>query len=196
METVSRSILIFFGMVLFANYKNGTLGDWLKAKFFNAAAPLPVVGGGDWGVGFGAAQRDSVTLTGLGGGTGALLAPVAGPVTSGFGVDRGDHMHAGVDFGVPVGTPVAAARAGRVTFAGASGTYGLRVDIDHGGGVTTRYAHLNRINVRLGETVRAGQNIGASGNTGQSTGPHLHFEVRKNGVAVNPASSLQSAVVA
>jgi murein DD-endopeptidase MepM/ murein hydrolase activator NlpD len=198
METFSRAVLILIGMVLFANYKNGTLGDWLKAKFFNAGSPL-TPGGGDWaasGLGLGAANKDGVVMTGLGGGVGTLLAPVAGGVTSPFGADRGDHAHAGIDYGVPQGTPVVAARAGRVTFAGPSGEYGLRVDLDHGAGTTTRYAHLSRIAVHLGDTVRAGQTIGSSGNTGQSTGPHLHFELRQGGVAVNPAGSLSTVVVA
>lgn len=180
MESVSGAVLLVLAMVAFANYRNGTLGPWLKAKFLNAASPLdPAPGGGT-----------QVRQVGLGGGAGVMRAPVAGTVTGRFGENRGDHNHAGVDYAVPIGTPVAAARAGRVTYAGPSGAYGLRVDVDHGDGIVTRYAHLSRVNVRLGETVGAGQTIAASGNSGRSTGPHLHFEVRDHGVAKDPAGYL------
>lgn len=189
METLSRVILLVLFLVAFGNYKRGTLPDWLRAKFWNTAAPKPEVSpAGLDGLDFGGIGRDSVVLTGLGGASGRMVAPVAGMITSRFGERRPTGSHAGVDWAVPVGTPVAAARAGRVTFAGAAGTYGLRVDIDHGEGVLTRYAHLSRLGVGVADLVRAGQTIGASGNTGRSSGPHLHFEVRVRGTAVDPLS--------
>lgn len=190
METASRAILLVLFLIAFGNYKRGTLPDWLRAKFFNSAAPKPEGrSAGLDGLDFGGIGRDSVVLTGLGGGSGRMVAPVSGGlVTSRFGDRRPTGRHAGVDWAVPTGTPVAAARAGRVTFAGAAGSYGLRVDIDHGEGVVTRYAHLSRLGVGVTDLVRAGQTIGASGNTGRSSGPHLHFEVRVRGTAVDPMS--------
>ena len=95
-------------------------------------------------------------------------------------------LHAGIDFRSDVGAPVRAGGAGRVITAGYSGGYGNMVEIDHGHGITSRYAHLSRISVSEGETISAGQKIAESGNTGRSTGPHLHYEVRRNGVALDP----------
>ncbi|MCP3934270.1 MAG: M23 family metallopeptidase [Actinomycetia bacterium] len=119
--------------------------------------------------------------------------PVAGEETgSGFGV-RSDpftgeeRMHRGVDIGAAQGAPVLASAAGVVSWAGERGSYGQLVKIDHGDGVETRYAHQSRIDVSVGDIVEAGQQIGAVGSTGRSTGPHLHFEVRVGGDAVDPA---------
>jgi murein DD-endopeptidase MepM/ murein hydrolase activator NlpD len=111
--------------------------------------------------------------------------PVAGPMTSGFG-PRWGRMHEGVDIGVGEGTPVAASAAGRVIIAGWSGGYGNLVVIDHGGGISTAYAHNSRLVVSVGQSVAQGSIIAASGNTGHSTGPHVHFEIRINGAAVDP----------
>lgn len=191
MESLSTVVLAVLGMVVFNNYRNGTLPDWLKAKFFNAGAPSPSsqADASTSGAGVRPASFTDVAQ----GVTGRLVAPVSAPVTSGFGAPRpGGRRHAGLDYGVPTGTPVGAAGAGRVTYAGSSSGYGLRVDVDHGGGLTTRYAHLDRIGVKVGQTVRGGQSLGTSGNTGRSTGPHLHFEVRRNGTAVDPAGVLSS----
>lgn len=96
-------------------------------------------------------------------------------------------MHTGVDFRASTGTPVMATAAGRVSRAGRAGGYGNLVEIDHGGGYTTRYAHLSRIDVRRGQSVSPGQVIGAAGSTGRSTGPHLHYETRVRGRPVDPA---------
>ncbi|MCS6987831.1 MAG: M23 family metallopeptidase [Sphingomonadaceae bacterium] len=98
-------------------------------------------------------------------------------------------LHQGVDFAAPTGTPVVASAAGRVTLAGWSGGYGQVVEVDHGRGLKTRYAHLSRIDVRPGQAVGQGQRIGAVGSTGLSTGPHLHYEVWRDGRAVNPAET-------
>jgi len=130
--------------------------------------------------------------TGLASG-GPLLALTnyKGVITSGFGmrvhpITGQPRHHDGVDIGAPYDTPVGSAQGGRVTFAGVQGGYGNTVIIDHGNGLTTLYAHLALINVTGGQPVIQGQNIGTVGNTGWSTGPHLHFEVRENGNAVNP----------
>lgn len=122
-------------------------------------------------------------------GGGGWVRPVSGPVTSGFG-PRWGRLHAGMDFGAPTGTPIFAARSGVVSYAGTMSGYGNIVLIDHGGGITTAYAHQSRIMVSPGQSVSAGQQIGAVGSTGNSTGPHLHFEVRVNGSPRNPAGYL------
>lgn len=109
-------------------------------------------------------------------------------VTSRFGEDRGDHVHSGIDLAVNEGTSVAAVKSGTVVFAGWSSGYGYRIVIDHGDGSQTTYSHLSDIGVENGEEVTAGTQIGLSGNTGHSTGPHLHFEVKVDGEYVNPES--------
>lgn len=106
-------------------------------------------------------------------------------ITSEFG-SRWGRLHAGIDIGIPIGTDVYAAESGTVTAAGYNGTYGLAVDIKHDDTYTTRYAHNSKLLVSKGEKVKKGQAITKSGNTGRSTGPHLHFEVIVNGTAQNP----------
>jgi murein DD-endopeptidase MepM/ murein hydrolase activator NlpD len=115
--------------------------------------------------------------------------PVNGPVTSPFGV-RWGRMHTGIDIGVPYGTPIHAAAAGRVIYAGWMDGYGNLVFIDHGGGISTGYAHQSQIGVSLGQTISQGQVIGYVGCTGHCFGPHLHFEVRVNGSPVDPLGYL------
>lgn len=100
-------------------------------------------------------------------------------------------MHAGMDFRAPAGAPARSAGAGTVVSAGWSGGYGRMVEIDHGSGFTTRYAHLSRIIVREGQRVAAGEIVGEVGTTGRSTGPHLHYEVRRNGDALDPLRLLK-----
>ena len=122
--------------------------------------------------------------------TGRFIMPVNGGVdTSSFGW-RWGRMHEGVDIGASTGTPIYAADGGTVVTAGWNGGYGLCVDIDHGNGVMTRYGHCSSIYVSVGEQVFQGQNIAAVGSTGWSTGPHLHFEIRIDGVAYNPLDFL------
>ncbi len=121
-----------------------------------------------------------------------------GSISSGFGYRRDPFtgraaMHSGLDFRGPTGSPIVAAAAGTVSFVGRKSGYGNVVEIDHGAGMITRYAHMSRFNTRAGETVNPGDLIGAIGNTGRSTGPHLHFEVRINGRAVNPRPFLETA---
>lgn len=115
--------------------------------------------------------------------------PVSGPVTSGFG-PRWGRMHEGLDIGVGFGTPIRAAAGGTVSHAGWLGGYGNLVVVEHGGGLATAYAHQQRIYVSVGQTVGQGQALGEVGSTGNSTGPHLHFEVRVNGSAVDPLGYL------
>jgi len=105
--------------------------------------------------------------------------------TSGFG-PRWGRMHNGTDFAAPIGTPTYATADGVVTHAGWSSGYGRLIKIQHEFGIETRYAHLNRIRVNVGERVSRGQRIGDIGNSGRSTGPHLHYEVRVGGTPVNP----------
>jgi murein DD-endopeptidase MepM/ murein hydrolase activator NlpD len=122
-----------------------------------------------------------------------LAAPVAAPYTDVFG-PRGHRFHAGIDYPGTTATPVRAAAAGRVTFAGWSpGGWGYLVSIAHSNGVRTMYAHLSRVTVRLGQRVAVGQQIGRVGASGHATGPHLHFEVRLRGAAVDPLTGLSYA---
>src|SRR5215210_1697603 len=120
-------------------------------------------------------------------GGGRFIWPVNGPITGVFGESRPGHMHAGIDVSASTGTPIRAAGPGSVALAGSQGGYGNYTCIQHGGGVSTCYAHQSRIGVSTGQSVRQGQVIGAVGSTGHSTGPHLHFEVRMGGSPVNPA---------
>ncbi len=115
--------------------------------------------------------------------------PVSGPVTSGFGW-RWGRMHEGIDIAVPTGTPVVAAASGQVIVAGWMGGYGNLVVIDHGGGIATAYGHNSSFAVGSGSTVSQGQTIAYAGSTGNSTGPHVHFEVRVNGSPVDPLGYL------
>jgi len=124
--------------------------------------------------------------------SGGLVPPVNGRVSSGFG-QRARGNHEGIDFAVPVGTPVLASTGGVVVYAGERGNYGNLVTIQSPDGIETRYAHLSAINVAKGDAVTAGQEIAKSGNTGLSTGPHLHFEVRKGGTPIDPKTMLGSA---
>lgn len=111
-------------------------------------------------------------------------------ITSNFGY-RWGRLHAGTDVGVPQGTTVRASRGGQVVTAGWVGGYGNCVIIDHGDGVSTRYGHLSQVLVSVGQYVDQGDQVALSGNTGRSTGPHLHFEIRINGEAVDPMTYLQ-----
>lgn len=112
-------------------------------------------------------------------------------VTAGFGASRGGSRHQGIDLAAPKGTPVRATADGRVIVAEKEKRYGRTVVIDHGNGFRTRYAHLKAIETRRGKTVRRGDLIGRVGSSGNASGPHLHYEVIRNGAPVDPGAYLE-----
>jgi murein DD-endopeptidase MepM/ murein hydrolase activator NlpD len=117
--------------------------------------------------------------------------PVKGYLTSGFGYRTNPFtgvgsMHQGIDISNRIGTPVQAPARGKITFAGPDGAYGISVIIDHGNGTVTRYSHLEQTPVKVGQHVQRGEVIASLGNTGRSTGPHLHYEIIVQGAPVNP----------
>ena len=128
--------------------------------------------------------------------TGEMVNPVSGQITSGFGYRNspggiGSTNHKGIDIAVPEGTDVAAADGGTITKVDYNGSRGVYVEVTHGNGRKTRYQHLSGYYVQKGDVVKKGQTIAASGNTGHSTGPHLHFEVLEGGTPVNPMNYLK-----
>ena len=137
-------------------------------------------------------QAAQAASAGTGGGSpsaAGLVWPVLGPVTSPFGT-RWGRTHEGIDIGAPSGTAIRAAAAGTVIYAGWLGGYGNLVVVDHGNGLATAYGHQSSVAAGTGQAVSQGQVIGYVGSTGHSTGPHLHFEVRVNGVPVDPLGYL------
>ncbi len=127
--------------------------------------------------------------------------PIVGDVdlSSGFGVRidpfvRAPAMHTGLDFRSSAGDPVRVTANGTVATAGWNGGYGKMIEVDHGNGISTRYGHLSEIEVKVGQTVRIGQTIGRVGSTGRSTGPHLHYETRIDGDAVDPQKFLRAGI--
>ena len=132
----------------------------------------------------------------------ARTLPIANPapglaITSTFGVRRDPilgtpALHSGMDFRAPTGTKVHVTAPGTVTRAGRNGGYGRMVEVDHGNGFSTRYAHMSRIRVKVGDSVKTGDVVGDLGSTGRSTGPHLHYEVRRNGDAIDPLRFLKA----
>ncbi|MGZ8281353.1 MAG: peptidoglycan DD-metalloendopeptidase family protein [Allosphingosinicella sp.] len=131
--------------------------------------------------------------SGVGRESGSFLQPVPGRITSNYGLRmhpilRYSRMHRGLDFRAAHGTPILAAADGRIARAGWAGGYGRQVRIEHAGGLATSYSHMSRISVSPGTRVRRGQQIGTVGTTGLSTGPHLHYEMYRNGATINPRS--------
>lgn len=170
--------------------------SWLGPGVLAAAAPVPVRGS-DWH-----AQRQSELLRDVPSLLGAFeplsedfVMPLSGSLSSRFGWRDisvgGNRFHGGIDLAVSAGTPVAAARDGVVLRTGWIGAYGYAVYIEHDVALQTRYAHLSQILVQPGEIVRQGDRIGLVGSTGASTGPHLHFEIRIAGLAVDPLPLLR-----
>jgi murein DD-endopeptidase MepM/ murein hydrolase activator NlpD len=161
-------------------------GPLLYAAIDRAAAPdIRLM---KWSLG---GRTDWVDANGAGRQVAAMAWPVAGRITSGFGVRahpilRFARFHRGIDFGAGYGAPIVAASDGQVTAAGWSGGYGRQVRIAHGGGIVTTYSHMSRTVAEPGSFVRQGQLIGYVGSSGLSTGPHLHYEVYRNGTPVNP----------
>jgi murein DD-endopeptidase MepM/ murein hydrolase activator NlpD len=138
-------------------------------------------------------RTDWIDANGAGRQVATMAWPVAGRITSGFGLRvhpilRFARMHRGIDFGAGYGAPIVAVADGQVTASGWSGGYGRQVRIAHGGGIATTYSHMSRLVAEPGSFVRQGQLIGYVGSSGLSTGPHLHYEVYRNGTAVNPLS--------
>ena len=129
------------------------------------------------------ASLNGVTLT---------VKPVSGTISSRFGARSRvrSSAHTGLDIATSTGTPVVAAASGTVTFSGWKGSYGYLMVVTHSNGVQTYYGHCSKLYYNAGQTVSKGQKIAAVGNTGNSTGPHLHFEIRVNGVAYNPQNYL------
>lgn len=123
--------------------------------------------------------------TGSGVSASGLIWPVQGPVTSGYGM-RWGRLHEGIDIACATGTPIQAAASGTVIHSGWLGGYGNLVVVDHGNGLATAYAHNSSLLVAVGQSVAQGETVSLCGSTGNSSGPHLHFEVRVNGVAVDP----------
>ena len=128
-------------------------------------------------------------------GSGAMIWPLGGPITSDFGwrvhpITGAQRFHSGIDIGGDYGDAICAAQAGTVEYAGWISGYGNAVIINHGGGISTLYGHCQSLNVSVGENVSQGDVIAYCGSTGNSTGPHCHFEVRENGEPVNPLSYL------
>jgi murein DD-endopeptidase MepM/ murein hydrolase activator NlpD len=159
-------------------YKNGQeeSREILKEEIYAEAVPKIVERG---------TQTPPTYIKPLSGGTlssgfGARSAPTAGAST----------YHKGIDWATPTGTTVYASNAGTVAFAGWASGYGYAVYINHADGRQTRYGHLSKVLVSAGQTVSQGEKIALSGNTGRSTGPHVHFEIRINGTAVNPLKYL------
>lgn len=117
--------------------------------------------------------------------------PASGAITSGFGwrnppIEDGSELHQGIDIAVEIGTPVVATADGEVVKSGLAGGYGNLVQINHGNGIETLYGHNSQLAVSVGQKVKKGQVISYVGSTGVSTGPHIHYEVRVNGTAINP----------
>lgn len=142
------------------------------------------------------ATMDRYNLSALG--VGETATPALGWISSPFGwrehpVDGGEKFHNGVDLGVNLGTDVVAFAGGTVEYIGESPVYGLYLQISHAGGLTTFYAHCNELLVQAGQAVQAGQRVAQSGETGNATGPHLHFEMKLNGVLLNPAYYIETA---
>lgn len=119
-----------------------------------------------------------------------IASPLSGSINSYYG-SRGGGFHTGIDIGGDTGEPYSAAASGTIVAAGWSGGYGKMILIDHGNGVMTRYGHSSRLLVSVGQHVSKGQTIGLVGSTGNTTGPHLHFEVIRNGDTTNPLNYLR-----
>jgi len=122
---------------------------------------------------------------------GELQSPVKGYITSGFGlrnhpISKQEHFHNGIDIGVPTGTPVTPVQSGQVVFSGEKGGYGQVVEIDHNNGMRSVYGHLSDLMVKTGDRIEANDVIALSGNTGRTTGPHLHLEIHRDGRVIDP----------
>jgi murein DD-endopeptidase MepM/ murein hydrolase activator NlpD len=170
-----------------------TLGQMLRTPVLGAAALAPAVALPS------AVAPPSAGVVAPGPGGGLGVGPLARPLPAAVGSRYGSRlhpihgdvrMHHGVDLGAATGSPIRAFAAGTVVFSGPRGGYGNLIEIDHGNGITTRYAHQSANDVRPGDVVAAGEVIGRVGATGTATGPHLHFEIRRDGASLDPAPYL------
>ena len=170
-----------------------TLGQMLQTALVGAAPPPALVAPPSAAT----ASQGVSHVPAVGGdlGVGPVVRPLPSAVGSRYGSRlhpiHGDvRMHHGVDLGAATGSPIRAFAAGTVVFSGPRGGYGNLIEIDHGNGITTRYAHQSANDVRPGQVVAAGDVIGRVGATGTATGPHLHFEIRRDGASIDPAPYL------
>lgn len=183
---------------LLGGWAGGAIGSMLGGGAGNAVGGAV---GNSLGLSGQGGTKSTITATGLTDTTKqlSLVSPCKGPITTKYGQTTDAHgtalwggkPHLAIDYGVPVGTVVQAAASGTVIETGSgsgSMSYGNYIILDHGNGYTTLYAHLSQIGVTKGDSVAQGQQIGVSGATGYVTGPHLHFETRKNGQPINPAN--------
>lgn len=180
------SILIIFAIIIFSNYHQTISAGSLTASQLEPVRRSEVGQVQD----FEKMARSTDALA-----TKPSIWPVSGEVTSGFGWRNspwggGSELHAGIDIANNLGTPIVATADGTVVRSEWSGGYGNVVQIDHGNGIETIYGHNSRIIVNAGHSVKKGQVIAYLGSTGRSTGPHVHYEVRVNGAAVDPVSFL------
>ncbi len=180
-------LLILASVVIFAEYHQAHAADSVAVTELK---PIQPIQGGRAPANQPAAGNTTDELA-----TMPSIWPANGAVTSGFGwrsfpLGGGSEMHPGIDIASAVGTPVVATADGKVVQSGWSGGYGNMVQIDHGNGIVTIYGHNSRLAAYEGQTVKKGQVISYSGNTGASTGPHVHYEVRINGTAVDPIKYL------
>lgn len=180
------SALILFSAVLFVNYRqpHTTYAVAPATPEIIVSAGTPVVSSSR----VKAPNIDKLAMT-------PSIWPVNGSVTSGFGwrtspFGDGNEMHPGLDIAGTMGLPVVATADGMVVHSGWAGDYGNMVQIDHGNGIATIYGHNSQLAVSVGQSVKKGQIISFVGSTGKSTGPHLHYEVRENGTAVDPLKYL------
>ncbi|MBS1679793.1 MAG: peptidoglycan DD-metalloendopeptidase family protein [Actinobacteria bacterium] len=179
---------------------DGLFGPLTQAAVERAQAAVGITADGLAGPQTIAALRGGSTTTPVAtdpSGPVRFLRPVAGPMGDGFGAPRSDHAHTGIDFPVPYGTAVGAAGVGTTIYAGYNyGGYGNLVVVGHRLGYTTWYAHLSAIATAAGQAVEGGTIVGYVGSTGHSTGPHLHFEVRRYDTPIDPAPLLLGAISA
>lgn len=182
-----------FGPLTQASVVRAQSAAGLGADGLAGPATIRALSGG----GGGSEEATSTPVSTTVGGPVSFLRPVAGPIGDGFGAPRGGRLHEGLDFPVAYGTPVGAAGVGTVIFAGYnSGGYGNLVVVQHRLGYTTWYAHLSSFAVSVGAAVEGGVRIGYVGSTGNSTGPHLHFEVRHFDTPIDPVPMMLSTVSA
>jgi murein DD-endopeptidase MepM/ murein hydrolase activator NlpD len=190
-----RGVLADLGLSTAKGKSAGTGGPFIPLKLRNDASQFERQ---LYRINIARAQVDLLhrTLTNV-----PVRKPIMGEIdtTSGFGMRidpfiKAPAMHSGLDFRGNTGEPIRATAAGKVAEAGWNGGYGKMVEIDHGNGFTTRYGHLSQIDVHVGQHVRSGQTIGRLGSTGRSTGPHLHYETRIDGDAVDPQKFLRAGI--